>query len=316
MNFHLKQLLMALALILLLNLLIFFNREKGFAYIKYADKEELYPAKPAKRFLLKWSDAKEFSNEEIEEGLSILKKQAGIDTILSLQDKVVRIAAWVYSELSHRNGKPGDTLKKLTPLQQYLYLKEHKDEKIWCGNFQSIFGFFSSCIGLPKRYVELVPETKGANGYHEINEVFLPDQNKWIMVDITRNMLLIKKGDQIFSAADYLDHKIKQPTNMVLASQSIRLSPQVNFLHEAPVLTDSFFNSKYALRYYKTLDLSGAYNPMSKIKRYIFGSPLYQMYDPVHPHSNFLFRIRQLFLFALLVCLLLFLPISIKKINP
>ena len=177
MNSRRKTFLVIFILILLINLLIFFNREKGFEYIKYASKRELYPDKTNKKFLYKWSEENtQYSSEELNQGLTILKTDVGFDTILASQDKITRIAAWIYSTFYEQRGRYSDTLRRLRALQQYRYLISHKDKKLWCGQFQNIFGFFCTSAGLVNRYIEVVPSNSGVGDYHEINEVYLPDR--------------------------------------------------------------------------------------------------------------------------------------------
>lgn len=308
LNFRLKSLIIAFILIFLINLIIFFYREKGFDYIKYASKKELYRDKTDKKFLHKWSEENaQFTSEEIELGITILKRHVGIDTILESKDKVTRIAAWIYSTFSDQSGTPSDTLMKLSPSQLYSYLINHKDKKLWCGHFQSMFGFFSTCAGLVNRYIEIVPSNLSLGDYHEINEVYLPDQNKWAMVDVTRNRVLIKNDSQVLSAADYFDYRLNQPSKPLLVTRSTGLHLTADSVYQGPDLTERYFNSNYKLRYYRIMYSSDIYKPITKIKGYIFGDPWYEMYDPLHPHSNFLFRIRQFFFFVLLVSTLLLL---------
>jgi hypothetical protein len=125
------------------------------------------------------------------------------------------------------------------------------------------------------------------------------------MVDVTRNRALIKNDSQVLSAADYFDYQLNHPTNPLLITRSTGLLLTADSLYEGPALTERYFNSNYKLRYYRIMYAPNVYKPITKIKRYIFGDPWYEMYDPVHPHSNFLFRIRQFFFFALVAFLLL-----------
>ncbi|MES1223103.1 MAG: hypothetical protein ABUT20_46850, partial [Bacteroidota bacterium] len=140
------------------NLLIFFNRNKGFEYIKFSNIQELYPSDPGMSFLSKWSNYNQrFNVEEINDGLRLLNQTIGIDTISNEETKIIRIAGWLYNSFRRQKGAPDSFTASLRPLQQYHYLSIHKEKQLWCGNFQALFGFFCTAAKLSNRYIEVVP---------------------------------------------------------------------------------------------------------------------------------------------------------------
>ena len=315
MKFFPKWLLVTMMLFIIANVFIFINRNNKFEYVKYSDITELYPQEPGTSFLNKWHRYNEnFSRAELDQGIILLNKQTGIDTVPDEKNKVIRIAGWLYQSFYQQQGIPDAHLSKLTPFQQYNYLKKHPEKRLWCGHFQRMFGFFCTAAGLQNRYVEIVPVQDSVNaGYHEVNEVYLPGTKKWVMTDVTRNFLLISKNDQLLSAAGYLNYRLHElPENLLITcfdSDTILTKS----LLKGKFSTDIYFNRNYFLRYYLNLNLSEVYSPVQRFKRYIWGDPWYEIYSPGLSHSNLFFRIKQFFFFGFLVLMILFYTLMYKQ---
>lgn len=287
--------LLILALLISANIFVFYKRDAGFEYLKFSEIDELYPANPGNSFLSKWSA---YNNKHIEqdlkEGAAILNNSIGIDTISTTEGKVSLIGGWLFNSFYKQMGRPSKESKHFTVLKQYKFFASRKDQTLWCGNFQSMFGFFCTAAGLQNRYVEVVPVNGGVvPAYHEINEIYIPELKKWIMADITRNLLLLRDKNQVLSAAEYYNYNVNKAT-VDLWHSSQKDSLLVTELHSSSQqLTDEFFNADHFLRYYYTKDLSEVYSIKSRVKRYVFAAPWYEMYDPVRKHSNIFFRIKQ-----------------------
>lgn len=309
-----KWLLAVIVLFAIVNVFIFLNRNNRFEYIKYSGIADLYPDDPDTSFLNKWNrHNKSFSPAELAQGVSLLRKHTGIDTVSDEKEKVIRIAGWLYKSFYQQQGIPDVHLSALTPFQQYNYLKTYREKKLWCGHFQRMFGFFCTAAGLQNRYVEIAPVKDSVNvGYHEVNEVYLPATKKWVMADVTRNFFLISKNNQALSAAGYLNCRLEEQTETLLITCFERDSVLTKSLPKEIFLTDTYFNKNYFLRYYLNLDLSEVYSPVQKIKRYILGDPWYEIYSPGLSHSNLLFRVKQFFFFGFLVSVLMILIYAVK----
>jgi len=304
------RLIFSLLLILTsVNILIFVFRDKGFEYVKYADKSELYSSDIDSAYLKKWdSERKKFSQAQLAKGYQLLKDSLGIDTIYSEIDKVRKIASLLFEVFSSQIGIPQDSLNRMDALEQYIYLLENRDKQLWCGHFQQMFGFFIMSAGFVNRYVELVPRKNVPVDFHEVNEVYLPGNKSWIMVDVTRNRLITFEHGKMLSAAEYWELKQakEQQTIQVIAGDSVIIE------HATP---DHYFNKNYFLRYYHSMDLKAVYSIKEKLKRYIWQDSWYQNYDPQHRHSNLLFRIKQLALFLWIASLILILLLFHKLRN-
>jgi hypothetical protein len=295
------KLLSVITLVLvIINLLFFFLRNSGFEYVKYPDTGELYPSDPNESFFSKWNKHnQQFSQEELKEGLFILNQLAGIDTMVTDEDKAVSIAAWLYKSFELQIGYPPDSIKIPVPLIQSRSLMPGKGKKIECGQYQALVGFFCTAAGLKNRYVAVVPVNAKHAGYHEVNEVYLSEIKKWVMVDATRNFLLIRKDHRLLSVAEYLNFRSQEQQATFFITRFDTASGITDTAHIKNTSGDVYFNKNYALRYYLNMNLSEVYSPVQKVKRYFFVDPWYEMYKPGKHHSNFLFRVRQFFIFGM-----------------
>jgi hypothetical protein len=277
-----------------------------FAYTLHSSIAQLYPAEPAAGDINKWTDYNnKYTAEEIRVGTDIINSRLRIDTILGEYEKAIAIGKWLKKSFSKQEGYPSATLGNLSPLHQYILLINKKNEKLWCSHYQAMFGFYCTLAGIKNRYVEVVP-IEGAQkaGYHEVNEIYLTASQSWVMIDVTRNILSVKQQQKLLTAAGYYRQLIngKMDTLAYLQYNNITKSLADS---QAVATGDVYFNQYYALRYYYTMDLGTVYSVKNKVKRYFFGNPWFEIYDPVRKHSNFLFRIRQTAAVLLLASVLL-----------
>jgi hypothetical protein len=306
MKFRLKTIFIITVILAFVNILIFIFRNKGFEYVRYSDKEELYAVNPDSSFFRKWSAENErFSYEQLYSGVKLLKDSIGLDSIKDDRTKMIKTAAWIFRRFRFQVGQPEDTLNKLDPLQQYHYLNSHPDKKLWCGHFQRMFGFFITSAGLINRYVEIVPKKiDSMPDFHEVNEVYLKEENIWIMVDVTRNFLMIRANEKPLSAAEYFDFRLEEkPGRLFFIKAGLGELTYIDSLKQSDSL-DKYFNRDYLLRYYHSMDLSKVYATQKKMKRYILPDPWYEMYDPLNRHSNILFTVKQFLFIGMLLTFL------------
>ncbi len=315
MKFRYRFLFAVTIFFVIANILIFIYRNSGFEYTKFSVSKELYPSDPDSSFLKKWNSYNNrFSTEELSQGLALLSQAIGIDTILTEESKVLRITGWLYHSFQKQIGVPDNTMAGQSPLQQYLYLSSHKEKQLWCGNFQALVGFFCTVAKLSNRYVEIASLSSIPNT-HEVNEVYLTGLKKWVIVDATRNRFLINKNDQLISAAEYFDFKLqKKPGELFFVGVD---SGSGYSLHRYKDIyqADKYFDKDHFLRFYYTLNLSSVYAFWPKTKRYFLADPWYEIYSPGIHNSNFLFRIKQFFLFGIGAIVIVFIRLKRKKLK-
>src|SRR6187399_430460 len=179
----------SLLILFIINIVIGLNRNNGFNYTANYSLDELYPSVCNESCLNKWTfHDKRYSNTDIELGKKFLKDYIRIDSEENTEEKIKLIGGSLYSALHNQSGIPGGLIRSLEPFQQLELLLKDTSQKLWCGNYQAIFGFLSTAAGLKNRYVEV---TSSENNTHEVNEIFSSTYNKWIMVDVTRNNIFI-----------------------------------------------------------------------------------------------------------------------------
>ena len=301
----------SLLILIIINLVIGLNRNKGFNYTAHYSLEDLYPPDCDEKCVAKWtSPDKRYTMAEIETARQFLIEKVGLDGLINTEGIIMQIAGFLHSRFKKQAGNPGELIRSLGPLQQLQLLLKDSSQKLWCGNYQAIFGFLSSAAGLNNRYVEII----AGESVHEVNEIFSPSYKKWIMVDVTRNNIFILQDSLPLSTAEYLHQQLneKQVGLHIVKNEADKT---VNFDTVAVNhgRRDEYFTRKTVLRYYFEMDLKKIYSLPAKIKRYMIADPWFVVYDPHHNSSNLLFRIRQLFLAALGILLLVNVYLLVKK---
>lgn len=304
--------IISLVMLVVINIIIGVSRNAGFSYTPYYSLEKLYPPVCDENCISKWtSPDKRYSTIELAEGRKFLMEKTNIDNKTSPEEIIKQVGGFLYNRLISQMGVPGDLVRSLQPLQQLQLLLRDTTQKLWCGNFQAIFGFLSTAAGLKNRYVEII----GPEDTHEVNEVFLPTYNKWVMIDVTRNKIMITgKELSLLSTAEYLNYQIKQEQDDLYIIKSKVGSP-ITFdtsVYKSGT-ADEYFTKNTFLRYYLEMDLKKVYSLPAKIKRYVTTDPWFWVYDPVNKKSNLLFRIRQFFIVALCLSLFVTIYLVVKK---
>ncbi|MEO5947098.1 MAG: hypothetical protein ABIP79_09820 [Chitinophagaceae bacterium] len=197
-----------LLILLTANVWLYCKRDSGFEYTKYSTISELYPSNPTLQFNKKWTafNKDRFTAKELTEALLILKDSLDIDKILNEEDKICAIGGWLFKLFKNQRGSPQPITFELTVSQCYHLFNSKKQFKLWCSHFQDMFALFCTAAGLLNRYVEIVPLSKQVvSGFHEVNEVYLSTKKKWVMVDVSRNMILLKEKGNLLTSAEYYD---------------------------------------------------------------------------------------------------------------
>ena len=302
----------SLLILLIINIVIGLNRNNGFNYTANYSLDELYPSVCNESCLNKWTfHDKQYSNTDIELGKKFLKDYIRIDSEENTEEKIKLIGGSLYSALHNQSGIPGGLIRSLEPFQQLELLLKDTSQKLWCGNYQAIFGFLSTAAGLENRYVEV---TSSENNTHEVNEIFSSTYNKWIMVDVTRNNIFIIKESLPLSTAEYLNMQSKgQPVDLYIVKDKVDKSVSFDTVLREAGKSDEYFTNNALLRYYLEMDLKKIYSVPAKIKRYIIAAPWFVVYDPKNKQDNTLFRVRQFFIAAFCISFLLNICLVLKK---
>ncbi len=106
------------------------------------------------------------------------------DMVVSLYDYMVKQYRYDYEKIkSIRNVWPG----YIPDIEVVFY-----DQKIICHDYAVLFASMLRSLNIPAKLVKGYCEN--ADGYHAWNEVYNPDTDKWVLIDVTFDAWYFDKG--------------------------------------------------------------------------------------------------------------------------
>ena len=245
--------------------------------------------------LSEWQQASPYSTpDEIKRVQDLISKNTAFSKEDSSLVKLKKITAFLLQKLDTCRGIPGDTMNYISPLQRYNVALQGKS-KVWCGDFSSILAFFLETKGIVCREVCL--EGKISNVYlagHSLNEVYIPELHKWVLVDLTSKGILVSYKNNYLNTLDlYQLHKnrvdgIKALTlrNDSLVTEAYeRIKPFYDYYFSGAPQFAYYFNKHYQQNLY-------GFN--SRMRRYFFKNPTFVGYGGGQESSNEKFYVKQL----------------------
>lgn len=281
-----KKLLASLLLVTAVNIGIYIYRD-AFQFVKYSTHKELYGGCDAS-CRDKWDDyLLPYSEASLAEGKALLHSLR-LDTGSTLS-KVSGIGRHLYQKFHRQAGCPADTIHRSAPLQQYKLLSADTAQRVWCGTYAQMFSFLCWSEGIVCRNLEIFKP----GDHHILNECFLPEVNRWMMVDVTNNLLWAKEDGRLLNAQEY-SRAIASPKSLVVqTANSAAPQPFAGFEHTRG--TKNYYRPDYPFLYYHAPHLNLVYAPAEKWKRYLLPVYWYEIFSPVEK-GNFLFWLKPVFL--------------------
>lgn len=220
------------------------------SYIYQASQEEIYTTDSIA--VLKWAFKKgTYPEAEVMAARKLSADSIGIFEDDAAEVKMIKIASFLILKFYKQLGSPSEELRTLTPWRQYEALREDTTQDLYCTHFSAMYSFFCRVNGLSIREIEC----KSVNDLHIFNEIFLPEEKKWVYSDLTHGIVRMKKDRQIMSTLEMyaslqdttssltIESPLHQAQNVSFASAPIRQALQYNF------------DPKCAFYYYQTADL-------------------------------------------------------------
>lgn len=290
-----------------------------------SDVELMYasiPFKPEKSYSSShWIQSSEYTTEK---EITIAKKTLMDSIHVNSSDnditKIQKIGSYILKKLDSKRGTPKDTMELLSPLQRFDYAHKNKSE-IWCGDFSSIFSFFTNTAGIATRSVWLEGHANGIlTAGHSFNESYIKELNQWIFIDLTSNTLSIQtnKGKYL-NTIDFYNAYQLSTDNLVVTSFNNDSIYKTTIKYSNSFYND-YFNPNVNFTYYYSSQFNKhLYNFSEKIKRYALKNPTFASYSNAPDMTNFKFYLKQgallvLFLFTIYwIMLSLILKNYIKK---
>lgn len=233
-------------------------------------------------------------------------------------EKLNKIAKHLVLKLHHQLGNPIDTVYKMSPWQQFLYIKAGKSE-LYCTQYSLIFSFFCRINNLITRRIECF----GTNDRHTFNEVFVKESHEWIYNDLTHNIAYTNWNKHYLSFIDLfhiLHGQIDQQNfyshnamplfkqlNIVFADTA-KLVPMDTLYKK---LLYSFDNNSF-YHYHKEVNMEEYSKFGYKIKKYLKSKSYYEVFNQdlgVQIH----FYLKYLVLFLITIVLFLLVRLYIEK---
>lgn len=286
-----------LLLLTLLQLVVFLFRDR-FQYQPYTTREKLY-APCDGNCINTWRQfADDYPASELKKALVIA--DSVMDPRQQTASQIMILGKFLYRRFYRQLGRPDASLVTASPLEQYEQLSHDSTRQLWCGNFAQMFAFFCWSKGIACRIIEIMKD----GDHHVLNECYLPDQQRWVMVDLTNNLLMVTGYPTT-------------PLNLLQFTAALKDSPNLYACrtHDtdgiiAPLRGReallNYYNPSYPLYYYHRTDNAKAYSTGNKLKQYFLPLSWYDILTPERK-TNALFYLKEALVLVWLLALLAFL---------
>jgi hypothetical protein len=283
----------------LLNLLVFFFRDR-FQYQPYGGDEELYGPCDTSCYNTWKEYATDFPRQELKEARMIT------DSVLAGQpdetiSKIRGIGHFLYNRFHDQLGTPPPSLLSHSPMNQYRELSLSDTLELWCGNFAEIFTFFCWSQDITARTIEIM----NPGDHHVLNECYLPEENRWIMVDLTNNLIVVrdKEGRALDLIRFYQTLESGNPARAEIVTKDSKRLETLDISTGSGV--PHYYLDRRPLYYYHRVAHEHVYDWREKLRRYVLPVSWYDIYEE-EGRSNLLFYIKDLLIGLWLISLIIF----------
>jgi hypothetical protein len=289
------------------NLYIYKNRNNGYEFLNKVSYATLHPCcDSADAGIKKWYRHMDiYPASEVQAAKAFSETEFGIQPGDSSYTKVYKIMK-VLHRLFFYNRRLADNsdYNYARPLDQYKLLKE-RQYIISENAYAAYLHFFSRSNDVLIRDVG----TTGHINEHIFSEVFIPEEKRWVYVDISGGIAFVKdkRTGKKLSSADIMIAVDKKEVNKL----------EVNFLGDSTGVFynaadtlqqyfDYYFAGTNVLYYFYTVDLDGeVYQPWFKLKHYFTKVSWHEIYTHLNI-SDRKFYVKQVAAIAGLISFLIF----------
>jgi hypothetical protein len=278
-----KKIAVLFVILTLVNLLVFLFRDY-FQYQPYAGMTSLY-RRCDQSCMEKWrAFTEDYPSRDLTEAKQLM------DSVLGNRDagsfaKTQKIARFLVLRFQKQLGTPSVALLKAAPLDQYKMLSASDTLQLWCGNFAQLFSFFCWSEGIACRSIEIM----NPGDHHVLNECYLPETGRWMMVDLTNNLLFVRdKEQQLLNLVNF-----RQQVQHGLPVQSERAAGGTVIAGTGGMPIPGYYLADHPLYYYHRVNNQKTYAAKEKITRYLLPVSWYDIYDD-QDQNNYLFYLKEL----------------------
>lgn len=133
--------------------------------------------------------------------------------------------------------------------------------------------FFGWSHNIVSRNVEIMRP----GDHHVLNEFYLPELKKWVMVDLTNNILLVQKDGRLLNTQDFVQSLSQPETVMVLTGDSM-VNPLIKIANWPQIR--QYYQEKFPFQYYHVTYPDAVYSPNAKVRRYFLPDSWYEIFTP------------------------------------
>lgn len=238
-----------------------------------------------------------------------IKQYAGLAQGDSTLRKTKKIVLALLKQVDAARGIPNDSMDFISPYKQFTRAIQGQS-KLWCGNFTAIVSCFLEAAGIASREVCMEGNLHSVyTSGHSLNEVFIPELNNWVMVDLTSQAVLVSFKGKYLNLLDL--YALHQQNADLTVSFYQKDSISTSSYDTVRPFYDAYFNIPPRFVYYFNNQYQpNTYHFLTKWRRYFFESPTFTTYSGTSEHSNKKFYYKQMAAGALLL-LILYLLVSV-----
>ena len=247
----------------------------------------------------KWGQYKDdYPVEELAEAKKI--SDSLLVTEKTTYGKIIGIAKFIYEKFHKQSGKPTSDLLDDSPLTHFKKLSAFDSLELWCGNFAQMFSFFCWSQGIVCRNIEIL----NPGDHHVLNECFVPEEGRWIMVDVTNNMLLVQSTSaSILNLEDF--QKNIRTNGPIIAARTPEDSITLQTMSKNESFIKNYYLKENPAFYYHRVDNEKVYSAGNKIKRYLLPVSCYEILND-KGESNFPFYLKASFMVLWIISFFVF----------
>ena len=131
-----------------------------------------------------------YRKEDLAEARKMIYGEMGVAKSENSSGKIIKISKYLYDKIEPYSGIPSDSVKYLSPMEQYWRITSGKDGA-WCHNYAVIYTFFMTAAGIPTRLVSLEGEIDRVKiAGHIFAESFVKEKNEWAFSDMNSGIFL------------------------------------------------------------------------------------------------------------------------------
>lgn len=299
-----RKTLLFFIILTLINGIILYYRD-SFQYIPQASYKTLYQECNS-NCQNKWrAFIKPYPEGELQEAKQISGAWINAEAPTTLA-KVQRISNVIHKMFKDRNGVPSQSFLNLSPLQQYKTLHTNPNEKLWCGVYAQMVAYFCWSQQIPTRYIEIM----NPGDHHVVNECYIPELKKWVLVDAMYKLAGIRDLQGNFLNLQEFRSFVKED-GLIFAANAVN-TDTVRILNKNEPFIKNYYLPDNPFYYHYYTSNAYAYQPLQKVKRYFLPVSWYEIYN-LQKKSNFPYVLKLVFFTLWLVSLgFLFKQLQVK----